>query len=76
MSYQEENERFREVFNTEQAGRFLGGSEKPVSRRTLESWRLRGNGPAYVKLGGMVRYRRQDLEDYLKQQTRKSTSEA
>jgi excisionase family DNA binding protein len=36
-----------------------------VSPRTLEAWRLRGVGPAYVKLGGLRRYRRADLDAWV-----------
>lgn len=28
----------------------------PVSRRTLEGWRLRHEGPGYIKLGSRVAY--------------------
>ncbi len=33
--------------------------------RTLAAWRLRQQGPAYVRLGAHVRYRRCDLEAYV-----------
>lgn len=37
-----------------------------ASRRTLQSWRLRGRGPRYYKLaGGMVRYRWSDVQEWL-----------
>lgn len=32
-----------------------------LSVRTLQAWRLRGVGPAYVKVGKAVRYSRADL---------------
>ncbi len=64
-----------EVYDTRQAGVFLGGERKPISPRTMETWRLRGNGPVYIKLGHGVRYRRRDLEDFLRRQTRTSTAE-
>jgi hypothetical protein len=35
-----------------------------ISKRTLERWRWRHEGPAFVKLGGLVRYRLQDIESY------------
>jgi hypothetical protein len=42
-----------------------------VAPRTLKDWRLRpwrgGAGPAYIKMGKLVRYRLRDLECYLKQ---------
>lgn len=35
-----------------------------LSARTLERWRWRGLGPAYVKIGGRIRYRIEDIEEY------------
>lgn len=35
-----------------------------VSPRTLERWRWLGQGPVYLKLGGRVSYRLEDVEDY------------
>jgi excisionase family DNA binding protein len=36
---------------------------------TLENWRVRGEGPPFVKLGNKrrspVRYRRKDIEDWI-----------
>jgi hypothetical protein len=32
-----------------------------MSVRTLQAWRTRGTGPAFVRVGGAVRYRRADL---------------
>ncbi len=35
-----------------------------LAPRTLESWRSRGRGPAYLKIGGKVHYRQDDIEAY------------
>jgi predicted site-specific integrase-resolvase len=35
-----------------------------VSARTLERWRWLGEGPVYLKLGGRVSYRLEDVEHY------------
>lgn len=32
-----------------------------LSSRTLQAWRLTGTGPAFVRAGRAIRYRRQDL---------------
>lgn len=32
--------------------------------RTLAAWRHQGKGPRYMKLGGAVRYRLEDVEAY------------
>jgi len=34
---------------------------------TLHLWRRRGRGPEYLRLEGKVRYRRDDLESYLRE---------
>lgn len=36
-----------------------------VSLACLRRWRLQGEGPQYVKMGPMVRYRLKDIEDWL-----------
>lgn len=45
-----------------------------VKASTLANWRCSGGGPAYIKVGGRVRYRLVDLADWLDAQTRLSTS--
>jgi hypothetical protein len=35
-----------------------------ISPRTLERWRWLGEGPVYLKLGGRVTYRLEDVECY------------
>ncbi len=46
------------------------------SPRALQNWRCKGYGPPFLKIGRLVRYRPEDIEDWLTQQTRQSTSEA
>lgn len=60
-----------QLFDEMQAGRLLR-----VSRRTLQGWRLKGGGPPFVRLGPRcIRYRRADLEEFIAQRLRRSTSE-
>jgi hypothetical protein len=54
---------------TEEAARFLR-----LQRQTLEAWRLRGTGPAFVKLGRRVVYRREAIERFIAERERTSTS--
>jgi hypothetical protein len=56
---------------TPQAAEYLGG----LKPNTLEGWRIQGIGPAYHKVGRLVRYSLDDLDAYLKVRTRRSTSE-
>lgn len=46
-----------EFFNQRQLAKRWG-----LSPRTLEQWRWRGVGPRFVKLGGRVAYRLEDIE--------------
>ena len=44
-----------------------------LSPRTLERWRFTGEGPHFVKLGGRVVYRLEDIEGYEAEQIRQAT---
>lgn len=44
--------------------------------RTLQMWRMRGTGPAFVKVGSAVRYRQLTLSEWLATRTMRSTSGA
>lgn len=46
-----------------------------LSVRTLQKWRLQGNGPRFLKLGHSVRYDPADLDEYVAQARRRSTSD-
>ena len=41
-----------------------------ISHRTLERWRWLKQGPAYIKVGGHVLYRLEDIEAYEAEQRR------
>ena len=58
------------LLSTEAAARRFG-----LSPRTLEKWRLTGGGPPYLKLGRIVRYDLGDMETWLEEQVRLSTSD-
>jgi hypothetical protein len=49
-----------ELFDERQAAEFVR-----LSPTTLASWRSRKKGPAFVRLGRAIRYRRKDLEAFL-----------
>ncbi len=46
-----------------------------LSPATLETMRVRGGGPVFVKLGARVVYQREDLDKWLEERKRKSTSD-
>lgn len=58
------------LLNEMEAARFLG-----LRTKTLASWRCRGTGPVFRKIGRLVRYMQSDLEEYLENQARRSTAE-
>ena len=43
--------------------------ELDIPHRRLEQWRYLGTGPAFVRIGRSVRYRRDDVEAWLASQT-------
>ncbi len=47
-----------------------------ISPRTLERWRWRNEGPAYLKIGGRVVYRLEDVEAYEQQRLRQAAPQA
>ena len=46
-----------------------------ISARTLERWRWTGEGPAFLKIGGRVVYRLEDVQAYEQARQRHSTAE-
>lgn len=48
------------LIDTRQAASLLG-----VSPETLRAWRVRGQGPAWHKLGKACRYARSDIDAFL-----------
>jgi excisionase family DNA binding protein len=53
-----------EVDDTQATAKYL-----KVPPRTMEDWRYRGVGPAFIKVGKAVRYRRDDVDAWLSEQT-------
>jgi predicted site-specific integrase-resolvase len=47
-----------------------------LSHRTLERWRWTGEGPQFIKLGGRVVYRLEDVEAFEAAQSRHNTARA
>jgi len=43
---------------------------------TLANWRYRGGGPKFLKLGRRVKYRGQDILDYIESNTFGNTAQA
>lgn len=48
------------LISKEELGDFLGKSPA-----TLDNWRGNGTGPPYIKVGGSVRYKATDVENWL-----------
>ncbi|CAA7619004.1 AlpA family transcriptional regulator [Magnetospirillum sp. SS-4] len=45
-----------------------------ISHRTLERWRWTGEGPKFLKMGGRVVYRLEDIEAFEAERSRDSTT--
>jgi len=58
-----------EILTTAEAAKYVR-----LSKPTLERFRLIGEGPNYCKLGGAVRYRQCDLDEWLQTRLIRSTS--
>lgn len=58
-----------DVMNTIEAARYVR-----LGKPTLDRFRLTGEGPRFAKLGGAVRYRRADLDDWIESRLVASTS--
>jgi hypothetical protein len=46
-----------------------------TTERTLSEWRIRGTGPAYIRVGRSVRYRPEAVDAWLLSQEHSSTAE-
>ena len=64
-----------EILDPVAAGAHLGGT-KPLTAQALAIHRLHGTGPRYCKVGRLVRYRRADLDAWMTERMRFSTSQA
>lgn len=60
-----------DILNTKEAASYVR-----LGKPTLERFRISGGGPRYCKLGGAVRYRKADLDEWLESRLVRSTSEA
>lgn len=60
-----------ELLNEREAARLLG-----YTPRALQKWRMTGGGPRFVRVSARsVRYRRQDLDAWIRERLRQSTSD-
>ena len=58
------------LVDTVEAAQYLG-----LSRSSLEKYRVYGGGPKFYKYSKVIRYRPEDLDDWLSQRLVESTSE-
>lgn len=49
-----------DLMTTDQVAEYVG-----LSRHTLNTWRSTGKGPHYIKVGGLVRYSRSQVDYWL-----------
>ena len=65
-----EPEALSPLLTTAEAARLLG-----VDRRTLERWRVSGDGPPFIRVGGVRRYSVRDLTEWIEGQKARSTAD-
>jgi len=59
------------LFTESQTAQYLN-----FTPRCLQAWRQRGGGPKYVRISSRaIRYRKIDLDDWIEERLRSSTSE-
>lgn len=58
------------LISVEEAAASLG-----LAKGTLDKWRVQGRGPKFLKLGSAVKYRAEDIEAFLADAARSSTSQ-
>jgi hypothetical protein len=61
------------LYDERSAATYIGGLTSPLSVRTMQRWRFDGAGPAYLKIGRLVRYRKSDLDRFLEDCARRPT---
>jgi len=59
-----------ELIDQRAMSRMLG-----ITTKTAETWRVRGFGPRYHKIGALVRYRKSDIRAWVESRAKSSTSE-
>lgn len=59
------------LLTEEQASKYLG----KIPEKTLQRWRIEGSPLKFVKLGKAVRYRQEDLDNFINDNLRRSTSD-
>lgn len=60
---------YKNFLTEEMAGKYIGGTEAPISTRTMQRYREEGIAPRHILVGKQVRYRQSDLDAYLKERT-------
>ena len=60
----------RKYLSTREAAEYLG-----LSPRTLDRYRVSGDGPVFHRFGGRVRYTRSDLDAWAERRRRASTAD-
>jgi predicted DNA-binding transcriptional regulator AlpA len=63
------------LFTEKQAALYLGNKEQPFYVSTLQRWRLSGQHIKYIKLGKSVRYRKSELDNFIENGVRTSTTD-
>lgn len=59
------------LYSPDDAAKLLG-----MSKQTLAAWRMRGDGPKFLKFGNRIRYSHDKIEEFLEQHTQTHTGQS
>jgi predicted DNA-binding transcriptional regulator AlpA len=65
-----EEEAMKQLLNEKEVEQVFG-----LNRRTLQRWRVTGEGPCFIRANRSIRYAVKDIEDFLSVRKHSSTSE-
>ena len=57
-----------DLLTPKEAGQYL-----KISTNTLATWRHQKRGPGFIRTGRFIKYAKEDLDDYLRKNTVKTT---
>jgi predicted DNA-binding transcriptional regulator AlpA len=66
MTKQATRKRYEPLFDTAELSQYLS-----VDRSTLYGWRYEGLGPLWHRIGGRIKYRKEDVDAWVQEQKEK-----
>jgi hypothetical protein len=66
----DETETLKPLYTPSELAAFLN-----LEPQTIATWRMRGQGPPFIRVGSVIRYRRAEVESWLRSRSGTSTSQ-